>query len=774
VRRAPHRETVVLLVKALQLFGQPREAFEAAAHRARSRGPRHHNKEAPFDNYLPLQLTSFVGRDREIAEILVLMRRHRLVTLTGFGGIGKTRTALEVGARVLDVWRDGVWFIDLESLSDGAFIAGKVASALRIRRPGHDDQVAALANGLKARQAMLILDNCEHLASAAAAIVSAILHTCPHMTILATSRERLRVSGEAVYRMAMLPLPERQAKLTANRGRSFAALKLFAERAAAADYRFKLTDQSVGIVADICRRLDGNALAIELAAARLPTLGLSALHLRLDEHFDILTRAGLDTHPRQRGLRATIDWSYDLLDETERVVFRRLAVFAGGLTVDAAEAVCTADAIERPQVADVLWSLVEKSLVVPDLDSEAVRYSLLSSTRTYAMLRLREFDEHLFCARRHAEWVAQSAERFAESYVTTPKRRWLADVRPEVDNVRTALEWALSAGGDAILAGRIACGLRAFWNDSDLGAEGRRWAEQALALIDADSRPSLAAGLWGTVARLSVGKTQVNAAKRAISLFERIEDRLELAGCCVHLANGLGTVGEFAEAEQAVNRALVLYREVRMTRSLRYAAALADRATIIQLQGRLNEARIILADAVALGMSLADELLVSQMRHKLAELEFAAGDARRAALLAEEALKYARRFKDNHNETWMLCNIAGYRLALGEVDAAETAAREALTLASGRVTPIVEVIVQHLACAAALSGHPSRAARLLGYVEASFGRQGYRRGTTEQKIYEILTASLSEQLSDTDITAFGAEGMQFTEDQAVDEARATW
>jgi predicted ATPase/class 3 adenylate cyclase len=330
-------------------------------------------------NNLPRMLTSFVGREAEIAEITALIDTNPLVTLVGSGGVGKTRTSLQIAANLLDGSGDGVWFIELAPLASGDYIPSTIAHALGITLPPDGDQIEQLTRALKEKHTLLVFDNCEHMVEPAARVISAILRACPSVKILASSRQGLGIAGEATYRMPSLNVPRDadRATLTAAESTRYAAISLFVERARAGDRRFGLTDDNAPIVADICRRLDGIPLAIELAASRVKMFSPQQINERLNERFRMLTGGSRDVLPRQQTLRALIDWSHDLLDERERVVFRRLGIFVNGFTYAGAVAVAGGEDLDEFEIFDVLASLVDKSLVLAEPQADAVRYRLL-------------------------------------------------------------------------------------------------------------------------------------------------------------------------------------------------------------------------------------------------------------------------------------------------------------------------------------------------------------------------------------------------------------
>lgn len=726
-----------------------------------------------FPNNLPQDTTSFVGRDSEVADVVALMQRHRVVTLVGSGGVGKTRVSLHVAADVLEEYRDGVWFVELAPLTEGGFIPAEIAAALGVRLPGGVDAVAALVAALRPMRLLLVLDNCEHLVSESAAIAAAIVRGCPEIRVLATSRQGLSIAGEAVYRMPSLPFPPalEDGAMTAALARTYAAVDLFVTRAEAADARFELTDENAPAIADICRRLDGIALAIELAAARIKMLSPAQLRRRLDERFRLLTGGSRDALPRQQTMRALIDWSYNLLDDDERRLFGRLAIFSGGWTLEAAEAVASDDALDESQIFDLLSSLVDKSLVSTELIEDRLRYRFLESTRSYALEKLQSSGEQEELARRQARWTADFVDRAEETYQTTPRARWLPDVEPELDNARSAMSWALGDRGDATLAARISAGLRPLWNDAGLIGEGRRWIEEALARVDRVEDIRAAARLWNSLAFFSVGKQRVEAGERALELSQRVGDPMRIAACYGILAEGYRMMGRVEECEAAIDRTLALYRELGKTRSKFYAVALNSRALLYHALGHIDEARVLYNEAIALYESIGDEERAVTPRIYLGDLEFRAGNARAALALADEGIAYFQRRRNVIREANAHANAAAYRIALGELEAAESNARTSLVLSRQLQSPqMIVVAIEHLANIAISRGDGRVAARLSGFIDGWYERESLEREWTEQQSYERLAGLLRERVAPGELARYASEGAVLSEDQATEEA----
>jgi predicted ATPase/class 3 adenylate cyclase len=719
-------------------------------------------------NNLPLQRTTFVGRERDVAEVKELLDHHRLLTLVGSGGVGKTRLAIQVGADLLDRYPDGVWFVDLARIDNPELVASVVAQTLGMSQR-HDQRVdESIPPWLKRKKLLLIFDNCEHVLEPIAALAGAILATAQDVRILATSRQALNISGEAAHALASLAVPAETTSLTTGEALGYGAIALFVDRATAVDTRFALTDTTAPIVAEICRRLDGIALAIELAAARVKVLSIPNLAQRLNERFKILTGGSRSALPRQKTLSALIDWSYDLLAHQEQLLFNRVAIFAGGFSLDAATAVFSGEGPDEIEVLDLLSSLADKSLVVADTSGEHERYHLLESTRAYALEKLTAAGAHEQFARRHAEYFRDQAQE-AEVRYSTGSPAALTSMELELDNYRAVLEWALKGGDDPALAGAVAGALQVLWSHGGLTVEGRYWIGLVQAGLDESTHPQVAARLWVALSGLSSGKHAVDCAQRALKLSQSVGDELGQAVALAGLANGLLDAGRLEEAADANARALAAQRK--MGRQPGVAHRLNVQATIEKARGDVAAARESYAQALAAFKELRRESGVAQVLANLAELEFADGRFHQAVRLADEALEIDLRGKDASGVAISYLNIAAYRIALGDVDGAREAAREGLRLARQVQRPIgIAIALQHIALILVLRGEVNKAARLIGCVNAQFKELGVERDITEKWGYDRLMAALHEQLSDTQIEKLAAEGAAWSEDQAVEEA----
>ena len=435
---------------------------------------------------LPEPISELVGREAELHEIVDLSASHRLVTLTGAGGIGKTRLGFEVARHLLPRFADGVWAIELAPLSDPELVPVTVATALGLELTSGTASPLSVANALRSKQLMLVLDNCEHVVDAAVEMAELLLRANPVACVIATSREPLRAEGEQIYPVPPLAVPTEDS-LNGEDPLRYGAVRLFVERARAAAPYFSPDLRVLAAISGICRRLDGIPLAIELAAARTAALGVEGVAARLHNRFRLLAGGQRTAMPRHQTLRATLDWSYELLTEPERVVLRRLSIFAGGFTLRAVRAIAADYEISELDVIDCVANLVTKSLVTVDAGGAMMGYRLLETTRAYSLEKLVEAGEFDAVARRHARGYLDLIEGAEAEAETRPTDEWLADYGPRIDNVRVALDWAFSPGGDASIGVALTAAAVPLWMHLSLMEECRDRVEPALAAIAAVS-----------------------------------------------------------------------------------------------------------------------------------------------------------------------------------------------------------------------------------------------------------------------------------------------
>jgi predicted ATPase len=443
------------------------------------------SERAPHN--LPSELSSFVGREKELSEVKRLLADTRLLTLTGSGGCGKTRLALAAATDLLEEFEEGVWMVELAPLADPALVPQAVASTLGVREQPGRSPTETLSDYLSSKQVLLVLDNCEHLIEACAVLAEALLHSCPELRILATSREALGITGEVAWLVPSLSLPDLRHLPEIESLPRYESARLFVERTTAVKPTFALTERNATAVAQVCYRLDGIPLAIELAAARAKVLSVEQISERLDDCFRLLAAGSRTAMPRHRTLHATMDWSHDLLPDEEQTLFRRLSVFAGGFTLEAAESVCAGKDLQRDEVLELLSHLVDKSLVVAWERDGEVRYRLLEMVRQYGREKLDESGEEAEVRRRHAAFFLGLAERVEPELQGPGQVERLDELERENGNLRVVMSWALSKG-EAGIAGRLGWVLWRYWFLHGHQGEGRRWME---VLLERDIPPDL-------------------------------------------------------------------------------------------------------------------------------------------------------------------------------------------------------------------------------------------------------------------------------------------
>jgi predicted ATPase/class 3 adenylate cyclase len=623
-----------------------------------------------FPNNLPAALSSFIGRGEALASVHAALDRSRLVTLTGAGGAGKTRLALQAAADRIERHSDGAWLVDLAGVSDSDLVGPAVASALRAPELPGRPVLDALTSYVASRDLLIVLDNCEHLIGPAAELVAAVLQAAPRVRFIATSREPLNVPGEISWRVPSLSLPGDAARAE-GRGES-EAVALFLERAQAADPAFELTPETRAAVETICRRLDGLPLAIELAAARVRAMSVAEIAARLRDRFSLLTGGARTALPRQRTLEAAVAWSYDLLDDDERRLFNRLSIFAGSFTLAAVEEVCAGGGIERERIIDLLPRLVDKSLVSPTHEGTATRYRLLETLRDYARNRLSTSTDARTVREAHTRWAVAYAEAAGAQLMGPEQGRWIGEIAATMDDLRAALARSIEAG-DRESGLRIAIGLEQWWPIGGL-REARHWLEQLIA-DDGSIHPAmLGRGLSAYGLVLAVhGELDLalEAQERALALLREVGDERGAAWATHYLAIGrwqsveppevkrlshealaafevlnepIGTVRslwwlilwelEFGDPEEAIHLDARLQQLASRIPGPLAAAHAAEAAGLLaRLHGDLGEAGRRLRDAVGLHIKAHNVMCLSHCLEHVALWTLDRRDADQAAML---------------------------------------------------------------------------------------------------------------------------------------------
>ena len=711
---------------------------------------------------LPESLTSFVGRERELAEIKQRLPATRLLTLTGIGGLGKTRLAQQAAVEMLDGYRDGVWFVNLAPLGDPALVPSALAEVLQVKEVTGQPLLTALCNHLRTLQTLLILDNCEHVLDGCARMTGALLRDTTQVSVMATSREALHLTGEWVFPLSPLPLPDPQAD-----AKSIArsdAVQLFTERARQHRPRLDLEAQRARVVAEICVRLDGIPLALELAAARVAVLPVEQILHLLTERFRLLTSGDRDL-PRHQTLRAMLDWSYDLLDDTEKKLFARLSVFAGGWTLEAASELCSDESIAKDDVVYVLIGLIEQSLVVAEEDGD--RYRMLETVREYCREKLDVAHERPLVSRRHARYFRDRFEHALEDWFQRSNLHWNAVYLAERDNVHAALDWAFSPEGDADLGISLTAYSGGAWILWSSRSEGVARVELALRRSNSRTSKRIRARLWlwlGVLSQFSDPAKWVGALRRAVALHRQASDPFGMGYSLMRLANALARTGKLDLAQRALDRArpLLEHSGVRAAMAPYFSAA----GFVRKLSGDLAGAREDDEKSISLYRLVGADREAAEICGTLADTYWALGELEAAARGFREVIATMR--GSNKGSKLILgvnlTNLAGVLIERGDFDEALSVAREGLEL--GKAAGYGWGALDHLALRVALVGRWADAARLAGYVDAAVTANGIVREPNEARARTRLDHVLGDRLDTERRAALMAEGATISKEDA--------
>ncbi|MFN7954941.1 MAG: adenylate/guanylate cyclase domain-containing protein [bacterium] len=682
-------------------------------------------------NNLPVQLTHFIGREQPIAELVQALSRARLVTLTGSGGAGKTRLALQVGSELLERFAHGVWLVELAPLADAGEVSQAVATALGIQAPSGRPVLDTLTARLADEERLVILDNCEHLVDAAAEIATTLLQASTRSRVLVTSREPLRVPGETTYRVPSLTLPDGRDEVPLALLAQCEAVRLFADRASAASSSFTLSDRNLRVVAEICRRLDGIPLAIELAAARVSNLSVEKLAARLSDRFRLLVRGNRVALPRQQTLRALIDWSHDLLSEPERTLLRRLAAFAGGFALEAVEAVCAGGDLDPTDVLELLANLVEKSLVVLEPDGE--RYRLLETIRAYALERLCAAPDAASVRERHLRYHVTRAARLIERAGSCQDVEWrMLDV--EHDNFLAALATCDTKPEYAEDGLRLVLALRDYWWSRGLMELGLRHSIAALARPGAERPTRLRAQVLALLPWMSV------------------------------------PLGHYADAQAQARESLAIAREIGADDCATNALRMLGVATY--MCGDVAEALRHCEEALAIAERLPDPRPRQAALMALAEIHRHVGRLDRAEPLYLESLTVSRASGDRINVSLNLVNLAMLSMSCGKLAPARDHLVEVLGIVGeAGVRTTGQVALDVCAGLAATIQAWETAARLYGASDAHRLRMGSQREPVDEAFFAPLVARTRAALGDQGFAEHETKGRGLSYEEALAEAR---
>ena len=679
---------------------------------------------------LPLPMTSFVGREQELAELGRKLASARLLTLIGVGGSGKTRLALQAAWEAAEEYADGVRLIDLAPLTASNLVP-HAAAALGVREEPGQLLIQTLAGALQDKTVLLVIDNCEHLIAGCATLAQSLLQACPHLRILTTSREPLGISGEAILPVQPLSLPDPRRLPDWEAVAQYGAVKLFVERAQTASPTFVFSRGNAPAVVQICHRLDGIPLALELAAARVKVLSVEQVGRRLDDRFRLLTGGSRTALPRQQTLRALIDWSYDLLSPPEQILLRRLSVFAGGWTLEAAEQVCAGGEIDEFAVLDLIGHLADKSLVQVEQGEQITRFRLLETIRQYGRERLNQDDETKALLKRHYEHFLTLAETAAPELTGSEQARWLDSLELEHDNLRAALDLSLQEG-DPEPGLRLASALHRFWYIRGYLREGRGRLEAILARgEDSSASPARAKALSG-VGILAWAQGDHAAARaclqQALSIQSARGDQSEIASCLNNLANIASMEEDFAAAWPLYEQSLALYRTVGDTSKV--AVLLGNLGGLAKDAGDLERARAFFEESLTLHHRQGNPGARADVLENLAQLARDVDDPQDALALWRECLLLRRDLGD----LWGIAN------ALDNMASTCCPADAALTV------------------------------RLLGAAQAVRGPLGVPRPPPAESRYQADLAAARARLDQAAAAAAWSEGLVMPAAEAISEA----
>lgn len=724
---------------------------------------------------LPVPLTDLIGREEEIEEVGGWLGTNRLVTLVGTGGVGKTRLSLAVAERVIAQFPDGVWFVDLAPLSDSALLAQTLLRTLDLHEESSRTPEETLEQALSSRIMLLVMDNCEHLVEACTSLTHRLLSTCSDLRVLATSREALGLTDEYLYRVPSLALPP-QGQPNVEKATSslleYEAVRLFVERARQANTSFQLNRSNAGAVVQICQRLDGIPLAIEMATARVKSLSVAHIAARLEDRFHLLTGGSRAALPRQRTLQATIDWSYDLLSEAERALFRRLCVFAGGWSLEAAEAVCAGAGVEAGEVLNVLIHLVEKSLVIFEEPVEGrARYHMLESLRQYGVERLAEAGETEALNHRHRDFFLQWVEEVEPHFYGPEQSTWYATVEKEYANLRVALEsYQKEEAADRAL--RLTGALSAFWDVRGYFKEGLSHQITALSL----------AGAVGTKARarvlLAAGQLSVRQSDHALArtlieeclmIRRELGDKHGVVGALNECASVALHLGHHGLVRSHCEESLLISQELGDKRGTIGAFNILGQLSIHEGDHAL--ARSCFEKCLAIQRELRDPRGIAGSLGGLATAAYALGDYAQARAFCEESLEISQQLGDKLAIEHTFFTLGNVACADGDYGRASTWYKECLAL-RWELRNLFH-IVQSLADFANLAGRQGqheRAARLLGAAKALCQTLGISPPVADSEEYARTIDTAGVALDKEAITAAWEKGRAMSLEQMVEYA----
>ena len=609
-------------------------------------------------NNLPIQLTSFIGREKEMKDVKYNLKLNRLLTLTGTGGAGKSRLSLQTGADLIDDFANGVWFVELAAVNDPEFLTAAIINSLGIKEELKKTPEETLTDHLRDKEILIILDNCEHLINACADLTERLLSSCPKLKIIATSRESLNCSGEQIFKIPALSHPDPNSKDTPEQLTQYESVRLFIERALSVNPKFRVNNENAPALADVCSRLDGIPLAIELAAARIKTLSIEKIFERLDDRFNLLTGGKRTALPRQQTLRALIDWSYDLLTESEKIIWSRLSVFSGGWTLEAAEEICSDNTIKKNDIIDHLSELVEKSIIIYNESKE--RYNILETIKQYGREKL-EYENEIF--QRHLDYYLYLAQRAEPELNRSDAKLWLDKLEADHNNFIISIEWSLS-NENKEKGAVIATAFEQFWKIRGHYSTGIRLYENIL-----QNQGELSKAIKGKLLlRIGVFKFQQGDyeqtkiyCEESLSIGKEIGDKKVIAGSKNTLGNIASDQGNYEEAKKYFEESLDTKIEIGDKSGI--AITLHNLGLLAFVKGDYEQAKKFNEDSLAIRKEIGDKHGISFSLQNLGHLALEKGYHEQAKKYFEESLCIRKEIGDKNGIAYSfnyLGNLANY------------------------------------------------------------------------------------------------------------------
>jgi predicted ATPase/class 3 adenylate cyclase len=756
----------------LKDLSEPERVYQLVHPQLRNDFPALRSLEATPNN-LPQQLTTFVGREREIAEARELLGQARLLTLLGMGGLGKTRLSLQIAADGLEAYPDGVWFVDLAPIRDPSLVASVAAQTLGVQEEPGRSITQTLSTHLRQLAVLIILDNCEHLVGACADLANALLRAAPKLRIIATSREALRVPGEQTYPVTPLAAPDRTAGL--DELAKSDAVQLFLDRARLHKPAFALTEREAPAVAELCARLEGIPLALELAAARMRTLSVADINVRLRDRFKLLTGGGRVLLERQQTLRALVDWSYDLLAPNERVLFDRLCVFAGGFDLAACEAICGTEPLAPDDVLDIVASLVDKSLVMTEQQDDGSRYRTLETIRDYAKEKLATRGELASIATRHCDHFLTMAKAANRGIKGPDQAEWMQRLETELDNFRSAIALSLEGGADPVLSVKFEVALMSFWMLRGYSTEARKYVRTSLALPAVQASDVAHAHALYVGAALAHSQSDFAEAERmleaCLALRRSIGNPVDIAATLSTLSLVRLQAGDATSARNGEEEALGIFRQ--LGDRIGEAIGLLHLGQTFAHVGDDAQARQELERCLAIARDIGHGEILVEGERMLGEIALEAGDVAEARSRFARSLELCQGGKDKRDESTSLWWMGKADLAAGD----EERARERFATALQGFQDF-EMTAELLGCLedhaffAHRHGDDDAAARLCAAVASHRDRLKLARAPRAERRWRDGLANVRAGLGDARFEACWSDGLEWGLEESVRRARA--